>query len=215
MCVSCPDIISIIFDSASFPGQFWMKIQISRPFFILNDGSGSIGDEFYIMSKFSSKWQCNKSPWTLSLGLLQTCRLEILNPYTYENFWLSSHLNWIVKKYRKNHQTIKKWWFFNEGYQKAEAACCARCPPAKKITLRGEALRVIPSGSPWDLGAGSRPEDSKYSKYRSGEILSCAPGRVCHVRVVPGHYFDNFQFCVIPRTILNQNSDSPTIFHPK
>ena len=52
----------------------------------------------------------------------------------------------------------------------------AKVSPVKKITLRGGALRVIPSGSPWDLGAGSRPEDSTYSKYWSGEILSCAPG---------------------------------------
>ena len=30
--------------------------------------------------------------------------------------------------------------------RKAVAACCARCAPVKKITLRAEALRVIVSG---------------------------------------------------------------------
>ena len=127
-----------------------------------------------------------KSPWTLSPGMSQTCRTEILNPLTYKNFWLSPHLNWIFKKYRKIHQTIEKWWFFNKGYKKAEAACCARCPPVKKITLRGEALRVIPSGSPWDLEAGSRPEVSTYSKYRPGEILSYAPGAFVKCTRCPG-----------------------------
>ena len=41
-------------------------------------------------------------------------------------------------------------------------------------------------GVSWDQGAGSRPEDSKYSKYPSGEILSCAPGAFVMCTRCPG-----------------------------
>ena len=58
----CRLIISIIFNIGSIPGQFWAQIQIPRPFFILNNGPGSIRDEFYMMSKISSKWPSHHRP---------------------------------------------------------------------------------------------------------------------------------------------------------
>ena len=58
----CRVIISIIFNSGSLPTQFWAQIQILRLFFILNNVSGSIQNEFYMMSKFLSKWRSHHRP---------------------------------------------------------------------------------------------------------------------------------------------------------
>ena len=59
----CRLIISIIFNTGSISGQFWAQIRIPRAVLILNNGSRSIQDEFYMMSKFSLKWRSHHRPW--------------------------------------------------------------------------------------------------------------------------------------------------------
>ena len=59
----CRVVISIIFNIWSITGQFWDQIRIPRLFFIINNGSGSIRDEFHIISRFSSKWRSHHRPW--------------------------------------------------------------------------------------------------------------------------------------------------------
>ena len=89
----------------------------------------------------------------------------------------------------------------------------AKVSPVKKITLRGGALRVIPSGSPLRSRSWI-PAGGFYILKISirGNSFMCT-GRVCHVHALPGHNFHNFHFPVIPQAILRLNSSSPTIFY--
>ena len=49
-----------------------------------------------------------KSPWTLSTAMSQTCRIEILNPHTCENFSLRSRSDPIVENLKINSKSIEK-----------------------------------------------------------------------------------------------------------
>ena len=113
----CRLIISIIFNLGSIPGQFWAKIQIPRPFFILNNGSGSIRAEFYMMSKFSSKWRSHHRPlvqgftvkswqsrrlglmshqilYFLMLGARNQRSAMVQNSHIVQNSDVRSHISW-------------------------------------------------------------------------------------------------------------------------
>ena len=127
----------------------------------------------------------------------------------------SDQLILLSRIWEKNEKPIKNERFFYIWFFWCLASARRVCRWPRILLFEAEALRVIPSGSPWDQGAGSRPEVSKYSKWCSGKILSCAPGRLSHIFVVPGQNFNNFQFWVTPRTILSSNSDSPTISYPE
>ena len=138
------------------------------------DGPKSIRDEFLHYVKISSKWDFSSSTfkveflkiWTFVCPELGICGQAYFKVKVYS----SDQLILLYRMWETNEKPIKNWWFFGVSFS-APSLYSASLPPAENITLRAEALRVIPSGSPWDLGAGSRPEVSTYSKWCPGKIL--------------------------------------------
>ena len=133
----CRVVNSIIFNSGSLPGQFWAQIMIPRPFFILENVSKSTRDEFYMMSKISSKWHLSSS--TLKVEFLKVwafvCpELEICcQAYFKVKVYSSDQLILLYRMWETNEKPIKNWWFFGVSFCWCLASTQRNCRRPRKL----------------------------------------------------------------------------------
>ena len=133
----CRVRISIIFISGSLPRRFWAQIRIPRPYFILKDVPTSTRDEFYMMSKISSKWHLSSS--TFKVEFLKVWKfvcpeLEICcQAYFKVKVFSSDQLILLYRMWETNEKPTKNWWFFVVSFSWCLASTQRNCRRPRRL----------------------------------------------------------------------------------